>query len=477
MPARRWSEACSRLRSRLRSTRRQRLGWIRTIFIGGCEAPVSSMVAAFQGIVGLTVFGSGAARAAVRLPSEAKQGSGRFRLHPVMVDIALQALGATKAATDLAGEGSDESAVVLPVRLAGIRVYGDVTEGVCAIGTLMPTSSPDRFVGRVMLTGADGQVLLDIDEIDMVVLRAPEARNGLASHMFTLEWEPVDLDKPTGDVDAVLLVGDHADGDRLLSAVRSGLSEHTTHCHVVSPGDEAQLRGALTRKDVSWNAIVVVCPPRPVDEALSDSEQLELAQSRTLLITDIVKTLSQIGARNSPRLWIVTRGAQQLDAGDGVTLAQTTLRGIARVLTFEHPELKPTIVDVDADGSGSATALINELLADPDHDEVALRDGQRYREPAGARAYIGGRCARHRATPHRGGSWWHRRGPAADRSTRAAGCTVSARGEANTAAGRPGRGSSRGRGAQLRRCAQGHGLLSHAGRSTRQSSASSVSGM
>ena len=139
-----------------------------------------------------------------------------------------------------------------------------------------------------------------------------------------------------------------------------------------------QLRGALTRKDVSWNAIVVVCPPRPVDEALPDSEQLALAQSRTLLIADIVKTLSQIGARNSPRLWIVTRGAQQLDAGDGVTLAQTTLRGIARVLTFEHPELKTTIVDVDADGDRSATALIDELLAGPDHDEVALRDGQRY---------------------------------------------------------------------------------------------------
>ena len=110
----------------------------------------------------------------------------------------------------------------------------------------------------------------------------------------------------------------------------------------------------------------------------SDSEQLALAQSRTLLIAGIVKTLSQIGARNSPRLWIVTRGAQQLDAGDGVTLAQTTLRGIARVLTFEHPELKPTVVDVDADGDRSATALIDELLAGPEHDEVALRDGHRY---------------------------------------------------------------------------------------------------
>ena len=105
---------------------------------------------AFQGIVGLTVSGSGAARAAVRLPSAAKQGSRRFHLHPVMVDIALQALGATQAATDLAGEGNDGAAVVVPVRLAGIRVYGDVTEGVCAIGTLRATSSADRLVGRVM---------------------------------------------------------------------------------------------------------------------------------------------------------------------------------------------------------------------------------------------------------------------------------------------------------------------------------------
>ena len=129
--------------------------------------------AAFRGIVGLTVFGSGAARAAVRLPAEAKQGSGRFHLHPVMVDIALQALGATKVATDLAGEGSDESTVVLPVRLAGIRVYGDVTEGVCAIGMLMANleSGPVRRPGDAHRCRR--QVLLAIDEIDMVVLRAP----------------------------------------------------------------------------------------------------------------------------------------------------------------------------------------------------------------------------------------------------------------------------------------------------------------
>ncbi|MBV8347679.1 MAG: SDR family NAD(P)-dependent oxidoreductase, partial [Mycolicibacterium sp.] len=333
---------------------------------------------AFQGIVGLTVSNSGAARASVELPSAAKAGSRRFHLHPVMVDIALQTLGATNVATDLAGEAGQGSAVVLPVRLAGVRLYGDVTEGVCAVGTLTAGSNPDRFVGRVMLTGADGQVLLDIDEIEMAVLRAPGTRNELASDMFALGWEPVVLDEPAGDVGAVLLIGDRANGDPLLGAVRSGLAEHAEQCDLVSADEAARLRGALTRKDVSWNAVVVVCPPRSADEALPDSQHLELARSRTLLISDIVKTLSQIGARNSPRLWIVTRGAQQLAAGEGVTLAQTTLRGIARVLTFEHPELKATIVDLDAEGGGSAEALVHELCADAGHDEVALRDGHRY---------------------------------------------------------------------------------------------------
>jgi len=340
---------------------------------------------AFQGIAGLRVTGCGTAHATVRLPSPAKPGSGRFLLHPVMVDIAMQALGATKTAADGAAEETDEPTLVLPVRLAGIRVYGDVTQGVCAIASLRTTSHPDRFAGQVCLTGADGQVLLEIDEIDMVVLKARGDGNELNRRLFTLEWEPVDLDKPAGKpagaIQALLLVGEPETseaGDPLLAALRSGLPEHGALCRAVPAGDTAQLRGSLARKDVSWNGIVVVCPPRPVDESLPDSGQLELAQSRTLLIADIVKTLSWAAIRTSPRLWIVTRGAQQLESDDRITLAQTELRGLARVLTFEHPELQTTIVDVDAEGAGSAAALMAELLAGAGQDEVALRHGRRY---------------------------------------------------------------------------------------------------
>ncbi len=332
---------------------------------------------AFQGVEALEVLASGAVRAQVRLPSEARAGSRQFVVHPVMVDVALQALGATAAATDLAGGGQAGSAVVLPVRFAGVRVYGDVTRGVRVLASLAPTADRDRLVGRVQLSAADGVVLLDVDEVDMVVVRGGGG-DGVARHLFTLEWEPVVLEPAGTTLGAVLLIGERGADDELLCAVESGLSGRVGSVEVVSAGERAALRAGLMRKGVAWDAVVVVCPPRSADEALDAVGQLGLAQSRALLLAEVVKTLSQVGSRNSPRLWVVTRGAQQVGVDESVTLAQSSLRGIGRVLTFEHSELRPTLVDVEAEGSGCVQALVDELVGGAAHDEVALRGEQRY---------------------------------------------------------------------------------------------------
>ncbi|POX94062.1 polyketide synthase, partial [Mycobacterium kansasii] len=331
---------------------------------------------AFQGIMGLAVEQSGAARAQVRLPSSARTGSRDFLLHPVMMDIALQTLGATRMATDLAGGQAARKSLVVPVRYAGVHVYGDITRGVCAVGTLSVTEGSDRLAGEVVLTDPDGRPLLVIDEVEMAVLGSGGGATEFGNRLFTLEWEPVPLPTAAGLPGALLMIGDPT-SDPLLSALQSSLAERT-EVAVVSPHDEAALRQAITQSATAWDGIVMVCPPRSVDESLPDDAQLELARTRTLLIARVVETVTRMGTRKSPRLWIVTRGAQQVDPTDSVTLAQTELRGIARVLTFEHSELKATLVDVEPDGTGSPADLAEELLTGSDHDEVAYRDGQRY---------------------------------------------------------------------------------------------------
>jgi phthiocerol/phenolphthiocerol synthesis type-I polyketide synthase C len=334
---------------------------------------------AFQGVVGLALCDSGVARARVRLPSAARRDSRRFLLHPVMVDIALQVLGATKGATDLFAGNVEGHALVLPVRFGGVRVFGDVTKAAYAVGSLQPIERSGREVGRVVVTDADGQALLAIDEVEMEVLPASGHADELTRRMFVLEWVPSDLGKAVPDIGGgVLVVAEAPESDELLNAVTSSLAGRTESLQYVSPTDERELHAALTRSDISWDEILVVLPTGADDESQPDQRQLDDVQKRTLLIAEIVKTVSKVGSRNSPRLLIVTRGAQQLDSADPVTLAQTGVRGLARVLTFEHPELKATIVDVDPAGAASADALVAEVLADADADEVALRDGQRY---------------------------------------------------------------------------------------------------
>lgn len=331
---------------------------------------------AFRGIVGLAVAPSGAAHAQVRLPAAAKAGSRKFVLHPVMMDIALQTLGATQLATDLAAGGAGQRTTVLPVRFAGVRVHADVVDGARALASLTPTANPDRLVGQVLLVDADGRPLLEIDEVEMAVLQSRRGASELMKRLFTVEWEPAPLDLPPADLGALLLVADGSSADSLLSALR----ERVGTCELVSGDNEDAIREAISQRETQWDGIVVVHPPRDVDESAPIEAQLELARRRTLRIADIVRTVSRVGARNSPRLWIVTHGAQQFGPSDRVTLPQAQLRGIARVLTFEHPELKATIVDLDGDAAaeGTASGLLEELLAGADDDEIALRAGQRY---------------------------------------------------------------------------------------------------
>ncbi|MFI6500216.1 SDR family NAD(P)-dependent oxidoreductase [Nonomuraea typhae] len=78
-------------------------------------------------------------------------------------------------------------------------------------------------------------------------------------------------------------------------------------------------------------------------------------------------------AAEGRRLTIVTERAQAVLAGEAPDPGPASLRGLVRVLAFEHPEARAALVDVD-----DLAVLERELACGDAEDEVAWRNGRRY---------------------------------------------------------------------------------------------------
>ena len=104
-------------------------------------------------------------------------------------------------------------------------------------------------------------------------------------------------------------------------------------------------------------------PPADDVVVLVESSTVDEVRDTVLRVAEVVRTLA--GAR----LWLVTFGATSPGGESG----PAALRGLVRVLAFEHPELRATWLDVD-----TAEAVVAEVRAGGPDDEVAWRGGRRY---------------------------------------------------------------------------------------------------
>ena len=92
-------------------------------------------------------------------------------------------------------------------------------------------------------------------------------------------------------------------------------------------------------------------------------------------LVHITRELSEIAA-GSPRLYVVTRNARTVAAGDVANLEQAGLRGLMRVIGAEHPHLHAAQIDLDE--ATDAEQLAQQLLSGSEEDETAWRNGQWY---------------------------------------------------------------------------------------------------
>jgi acyl transferase domain-containing protein len=141
--------------------------------------------------------------------------------------------------------------------------------------------------------------------------------------------------------------------------------------------DEA-LNRALTRP------LTGVIHMTALDVTLDDSISPEslLGGQRSMLgsALRIVQALSGNSTTPSPKLWLVTRGAQAIADRESANPAQATLWGLSHVIALEHPELQCTRIDLDPlqDPALLASAMVAELGAAPEEDQIARRGSRRF---------------------------------------------------------------------------------------------------
>jgi NAD(P)-dependent dehydrogenase (short-subunit alcohol dehydrogenase family)/acyl carrier protein len=108
-----------------------------------------------------------------------------------------------------------------------------------------------------------------------------------------------------------------------------------------------------------------------------------LEQAQFLTCGSTLRIVQELARQKTPpaALWLVTRGAQPVYAGEPpASVAQALLWGFGRAVSLELPALGCKLADLDAASADTdcVSVLLEELLGTDSEDQAAFRQGQRY---------------------------------------------------------------------------------------------------
>ncbi len=329
----------------------------------------------------------------------------------VALDACFQTLGA--ALHEPAGGGT-----YLPTGLAELQTCRALADGVWCHAVLHEAADPgpgrrSTATGDVFLLDDDGEIVATARGLRMQHIAGAPTLAALRDRIYQLRWQPASL-APDAEVfhrppkpGSWLIL---SDGSTVADTLRDHLESHAQTCVLVEPApglaglerlgsdsyrlDPArpeQFRQLLTDAFDSerppcrgvvhlWNLLAAAPSAHTTADALESA-----TTAGALSVVYLLQALSVTGWTSSPRLWLVTRGAQVPDTAASspdtqqVAVAQAPVWGIGRSIDHEHPELRCTCVDLPTGGGPEELrALFQEVWADSPELGVALRDHRRY---------------------------------------------------------------------------------------------------
>ena len=324
---------------------------------------------AFQGVRALW-RGKGEALSRVEL-TEASGSTAGYLFHPALLDACLHVMVASF-------QDAGEDTPWVPVEVERVQLSRrPVGPLYCYVKRADPEEAQsNRRRADLCVANAAGEIVAELRGLTFQRLAAAR-RSQQDGWYLGVEWETLPAPAPKRVVGTWLLLGE---GGGLGESLRAGLAQAGQSVAYTPqiPNSAMELRTLLATAFTGEAPTGVVhlgslAASKKESDACRESDLLRGCES--VLYT--VQALAEMGYRDAPRLFLLTRGAQAV-AGCEVALVQAPLLGLGRTIALEHAALRPVRLDLDPRRpAAEVAAIVAELLADDAEEEIALREGER----------------------------------------------------------------------------------------------------
>jgi phthiocerol/phenolphthiocerol synthesis type-I polyketide synthase D len=294
-----------------------------------------------------------------------------------MLDAALQGLAAA-----MPGDAYSDSGEVtyLPVGMESIRVFGEVGRRArCRAEIVSIDQDSGDAVGRVTLMDETGTVTAEIDRVRLRRIQRRTVPLPLSQKIFDTVWteEPVDgaSDESPG---SWLLLTDGAAAEATAEDLATRFGSPARRVLTADLNDESAVKEAFTiaaaDPDLPPAGVLLLVGHPAFDPDHADGAQVH-ARGVIWEVAALVRAIATGWHGKPPRLWLVSRGGLAVTGTENPGAGNPgvgSLRGLVRVLAYEHPDLRATLVDLDT-GSDAVAALTAELAASGSDDVIAWR--------------------------------------------------------------------------------------------------------
>ena len=316
-----------------------------------------------------------------------------YGLHPVLLDGCLQVIAAALP-SDTGGH-----ALYLPIGIGSCTVHGGAGAS-CWSHVVLHSANDHDCKADIRICDAEGALVAELRQVHLrQVSRGALERRGerrLDDAMFQMVWRVAAAGSappaPRRTPQDWLLF---ADQDGVAAALAARLQAAGDRCTLVQAGDffcdatlsridpaaaedHRRLLAGLRRLGRTPRRVVYAWPIDAVaQDDITDAQFEDMRLRSAIAPTLLAQAL--IAEEAPPRLYLLTRGGQHVEAQDrNIAAGQAAAWGLGRTLMQEHPELGCVCIDLDPAGNAAdhdaLAALVNDDTAE---SQVALRGGER----------------------------------------------------------------------------------------------------